>query len=659
MMKRRKSPKYYLSLLFLCIFLSPSPSQVQVERSKDKALIRGVPYYLHSVKKGETTYSISKAYGIAPEQLVKYNTGTRNGIKENQILRIPVSLVPPPAFNQVPQAQQGSRDEKEFIYHRLQQGETIYSLSKKYNVTIEEILKSNPGIDISKLPLDSEIAIPRKDILMTNQQVTGPPDSKYYYHRVVKGETLASIAKRYGLTLRSLRRENRDARFPQVGDYLKIPGMKPVQVPVESPVAEDTVSQINEEKVTSAEKPAGWTPVTSLNGSVNLAVMLPFYIDENSQRFEIDSSQVVKGKKSYKVINRPDDWIYPRSVGFVELYEGILLAADTLRSLGLDINIHTFDIRNDTIELTRLIQAGRFDNIDIIIGPVHSRNLSIIAGFAGPRGIPVVSPVPLLNNSVLANNPLLFIANPSLEVAQKCIAVKTLDYPEDNILLIHDDSTRLYETSGFENMLLNELQSKIPASQIKLRDFLFYSKSVFGTDSINRLGKALSDKNSNLVIIDSEDSPVMSESITDIHTLSRKYDIKVFGYPNMRYLNNLDPKIFFDLGLMIYSPYWIDYSKNNVKHFLSDFIKKFRTQPSEMSYAWQGYDIVYYFLSGLSLHGKGFLDHPEIHNPELLQTQFDFQRGAITDGFENKKLFLIRYSNNYQLELIDGTLSSP
>ncbi len=48
-------------------------SQVVVERSKDKVVISGVPYYLHQVKKGETAYSISKAYGITAEDLTKEN----------------------------------------------------------------------------------------------------------------------------------------------------------------------------------------------------------------------------------------------------------------------------------------------------------------------------------------------------------------------------------------------------------------------------------------------------------------------------------------------------------------------------------------------------------------------------------------------------------
>jgi ABC-type branched-subunit amino acid transport system substrate-binding protein len=370
-------------------------------------------------------------------------------------------------------------------------------------------------------------------------------------------------------------------------------------------------------------------------------------------RSEIDSSKSAKGKKIYKVINRSDDWIYPRSLGFVEMYEGILLAADTLRSLGLDVDINAFDIKNDTDEVIRLINSGRLASMNLIIGPVFSNDLALVASYAGSLGIPVVSPVQLSNNSALVNNPTLFMASSSLEVAQNAIARKIADFYNSNLILIHSDSeVENQDYNRFKGMVLNELSTKMPFEEIKLKDFVFYSRSLFGNDSINRLAHALSDHSPNVIIIASEDGPVMSESLTNVHALSRKYNLNVFGYPNMRYLDNFDHKICFDLGLMIYSPYWIDYSRKNVKQFNSDFREKFFTEPSEISYAWTGYDISYYFLSGLAIYGREFIAHPEIHNPELLHTNYDFRRKSVSDGFENERLFLVRYSNNYDLELV-------
>jgi hypothetical protein len=154
-----------------------------------------------------------------------------------------------------------------------------------------------------------------------------------------------------------------------------------------------------------------------------------------------------------------------------------------------------------------------------------------------------------------------------------------------------------------------------------------------------------------VVIIASEDAPVISETLTDLHGLAKKFNLTVFGYPAMRGLDNLDPKYFFDLDLLIYSPFWIDYSRRDVKQFNADFRRKFLTEPVEMSYSWLGYDIVYYFISGLAIFGKDFIIHPEIHNPDLLQTEFDFRRKSNNDGFENYKLFPVRFTKDYQVIL--------
>jgi hypothetical protein len=394
----------------------------------------------------------------------------------------------------------------------------------------------------------------------------------------------------------------------------------------------------------------GYTPVTDLKGTLNIAVMLPFYLQENSVRRDVDSSNVVKGRKSYKVNRVAEDWIYPGSIDFLEMYEGILLASDTLRALGLNINLHIYDIKDDTIEITRLIKSGKLSDMDLIIGPVYSHNLSIVSEYAKELGIPVVSPVPLMNNSALVKNPTLYMASSSLEIAQKALAKKISEYYDYNIVFIHADSLGVdQDVKRFKNLIFTELSYKLPYEDIKFKEFLFYSRSMFNNDSINRLSHALSEQSKNLIVIASEEPSVISEVIDIISGLTRRFNIKLLGYPVIRDLDRLDQKELFDIDILVYSPYWIDYSKNNVRQFNLDFMQKFHTQPLEKSYAWQGYDIAFYFLSGLAMHGKSFIDHPEIHNPDLLQSEFDFRRKSSADGFENHKLFMVRYTKDYQV----------
>jgi len=624
-------------------------SQVLVERSKDKVIISGVAYYIHQVKKGETAYSVSKAYGITVEDLDRENPPAVYGIKEGESLRIPVKMV---TDTQAPEIVPLKRehDDTRFIYHDLRPGETVYSLSKSFGVSENEIIQSNPGIDINKLSIGTEIAVPKRQF-MASQQKFDEQEKKYIYHKVIEGESISSIAKKYGLTVRQLRRENRDLRFPQVGDFVRIPGSQTAEVPEPVPAKADTIIPVDEIVPVKIVR-SGYTQVKDLKGSMDVAVLLPFYLHENSSRTDIDSSKFVKGKRVYKSIQVSDDWIYPGSVDFLEMYQGILLASDTLRSLGLNINIHTYDIKDDSIEVEKLINTGKLSNMDLIIGPVYSRNLVRVSSYAGRLGIPVVSPVPLVNNSALYNNPTLFMSSASLEVAQKALAKKIGEYYDHNIVFIHADTLDIDEdVKRFKNLIFNELSYKLPFEDIKFKEFKFYSKSMFNNDSINRLSHALSEQANNVVIIASEDPAVISEVIDNVSGLSRRFNLKLFAYPVLRDLTRLDQKELFDMDILVYSPIWIDYSKKNVKRFNLNFRQKFYTQPLEKSYSWQGFDIAFYFLSGLAMHGKSFIEHPENNYPDLLQSEYDFVRVNNGDGFENHKLFMVRYTKNYEVIL--------
>jgi LysM repeat protein len=152
-------------MILAIVFSTDAYSQVVVEKSKDKVIISGVPYYIHQVKKGQTAYSISKAYAISVEDLVKENPSAVYGVNEGQSLRIPVKPASVEVAGATNQANKQQKDENKFIYHSLQRGETVYSLSRSYGVSENEIIQSNPGIDINKLSIGTEIAIPRREFM--------------------------------------------------------------------------------------------------------------------------------------------------------------------------------------------------------------------------------------------------------------------------------------------------------------------------------------------------------------------------------------------------------------------------------------------------------------------------------------------------------------
>ncbi|HEX2920006.1 MAG TPA: LysM peptidoglycan-binding domain-containing protein [Bacteroidales bacterium] len=607
-------------------------SQVPVEISSEKVIISGYQYYIHTVKKGQTRYSITRAYGITLDELYADNPSAEEGLNEGQTLKIPVKAQIKVAT--LTQVKAPVKDESRYIYHRLKPGETIYSLSRLYGVSESEIVQSNSGIEINKLPVGSEIAVPKRDFMNPKERFV-IQDQKYFYHKVEKGETLSSIARKYGLTLREIRKENKNVRFPQVGDTVRIPASNAPSIPqADQQVVTNTLPPVIEDTVPKLLRPEGFTPIGKLEGSIDIAVLLPLYLEENMKRPE----------------DVPEEWIYPLSTDFLEMYNGILLATDTLRSLGLDIRINTFDIKSDTLEVKRLINSRKLDEMDLIIGPVFSPDLRIVSRYASERGIPVVSPVSLINNSVLEGNQTTFMANASLEVAQKALSSEISRYYASNLVFIHTDSLKSdVDVKNYRNLIFSELNKKTNYEEIQFKELIFYPRTAFRNDSINRISHSLSENRENIIIIASEDPVVVSRVLSLILDLSKRYNVKVFGYPSMKYLDDLDTKLFFELNQLILSPYRINYSEPDVRQFNLDYLKKFLTMPVETSYAWIGYDICYYFISGIATHGKTFIDHPEIHNPKLLQNEFVFERESAQDGFENKKLFRLRYTKTYDV----------
>jgi LysM repeat protein len=651
-MQKQKSGILIIFFLLNLFFPATVTAQVVVEKSKDKVIISGKPYYIHIVKKGETSYSISKAYGISVDDIVRENPTASRGIKDGQSLRLPVvdNNAKPATVAQPKIVVQ--RDETKFIYHKLSKGDTVYSLAKKYGVSEDEILLSNPGVEINKLSVNTEIAIPKRQFTTTTQTFEAP-EKDYITYKVSKGESISSIAEKFGVTVREIRKENRGTTFPKVAEEIRIPVSRIADVKQKPDMIADTVKISEEIPEEGSERPEGYTPVGELRGKYNIALMLPMYYPENSRRAEIDSSQTIKGKHIKKVLRRSDSWIYDGTIPFLELYQGVIIAADTLRSKGLDISLYLYDIKEDTSETVRLIESGSLENMDLIIGPAYSKNLSIVADYGSRKDIPVVSPVPLWSNSAVAGKPFLFMANPSLEVAQEAISKQVSEYASSNFVFIHSDTLRNDESvTAFKNMIFRELTAKMPFEEIRFKEFLFKNRSSLSFDSINRLEHALSNKGDNTIIIASEDPSVLSESIMDLHSLTRNYKVRFIGYPRVRELANLDPKLFFELGLELYTPYWIDYKEDDIKAFNRSYRQKFLTEPSEESFAWEGYDLTYYFISGLAIHGKRFLRRPEIHNPDLLETEYNFIRMGDDNGFENHNLYHLWYSPEMEIKVI-------
>jgi LysM repeat protein len=154
--------------------------------------INGKPFVVHKIERGETLYSISKRYGVTVDQILEHNPDADAGLEVDQILKVPyVTRTPKRPSN-------GNN-------HIVGTGETLFSISRQYGVSIDELKQWNNLTD-NALALGQELVIKKKNTLA----VTPPLEVKSTrtVHTVAAKETMFSITRQYGITVEQLREWN-------------------------------------------------------------------------------------------------------------------------------------------------------------------------------------------------------------------------------------------------------------------------------------------------------------------------------------------------------------------------------------------------------------------------------------------------------------------
>ncbi len=183
-------------------------------------LINGKPHVVHQVGEKETLYSLSKRYGTTVADILVQNPTADAGLEVGQILKIPyVGKAKPPVTTKTADG----------IVHRVAPKETLFSIARHYNVSVDDIrawnnLKDNP------LSVGQEILIRQKTV--TPPVEIKPVATAAKTHTVAAKETLYSIARMYGMTVPKLKEWNSltDAEL-KIGQVLSVAAPAPGEVP--------------------------------------------------------------------------------------------------------------------------------------------------------------------------------------------------------------------------------------------------------------------------------------------------------------------------------------------------------------------------------------------------------------------------------------------
>ncbi len=167
-------------------------------------------YLIYSVKSGDSLYSIANKYNTTVNTLMSVNNLTSSNLKINQQLLIPKSEeveieIKPGAGT-------------EYI---VVSGDSLYSIAKKYNVTVDQIKNAN-NLESNLLSVGQKLLIPTGEATIEKEETPSVGGINYV---VQKGDNLYSIANKYGITIEQLKNANNlTTNLLQVGQILLIPG---------------------------------------------------------------------------------------------------------------------------------------------------------------------------------------------------------------------------------------------------------------------------------------------------------------------------------------------------------------------------------------------------------------------------------------------------
>ena len=237
-----------IKLIFLVAHLWTAPDRYAPSDSLRMETINGKSFVIHQVDEQETLYGISRRYGATIAQILEYNQEADAGLSVGQILKVPY----------VPRAAVAAPGKD---YHTVAAGETLFSISRLYNLAVED-LKSMNNLTSNALSVGQRLLVKSTGTPAVQPEVRGT--TVVGYHNVAPQETLYAIARQYGVTIQQLKEwNNLEGSNLEAGQLLRVaaPGIKPPDMPLtdstQRPVEQAPVAPPRETVVKISENVAG------------------------------------------------------------------------------------------------------------------------------------------------------------------------------------------------------------------------------------------------------------------------------------------------------------------------------------------------------------------------------------------------------------------
>ncbi len=568
----------------------------------------------HTVTQGQTLYSISKLYNTTVDEIIKFNPGSAEKLSIGQKLIIPSN------------SRETVKDNKNRKRHTIQPGETLYRLSKMYNITTDELCAANPGLSINNFRAGETIVIPLKKNEVNEERepaATPQPNDKKNpvivgTHKVQRKESIESICKDYGITVEELI----DANPTLQGKRLKRKMVLNIPAPAAKP--EPAIKEVVKEE----KKEVAKTINKGINDDkvLNVAVVLSFLLDSYAPK---EQSRMV------------------------EYYQGVLMAVEQLKREGYSFVINTYDAGPKENSLDSLLGSSDFDEVELLIGASYPKHNKELAKFAKEREIPLLIPFSSKKDEAI-DNPTVYVANGIQSFILPEISSRfTKTFPNANVIFV-EDTTDNNKKEFVKSLTAELIKDSIPYTTLPMEQ-ISNGDSVLGT-----LSKAFIEEREFVVIPTSSSATTLNTLLPSLlHAKSidslNVAKFKLFGYPEWQIHAKDTRELMYETDTYFYATFYSHYALPRVAEFQEDFIRWYNRgiQNIYPRYGMLGYDTGYFFLLAASLYGNQMHENIERVPFNPVQSDFKFERISEKDGFINKKFFFIHFCPEYYIDKMD------
>ena len=584
----------FISIMCLC-FCCLSNAQVTDNTPTNNhniptIAVNGKQYYQYSVQPKETIYGLSKRFNISQEELLAMNPFLSEGLKIGHVLTIPVREATTTDGNP--------------------QQNTQISQTESQSETAEDTQPTAPKTKLADEPDDNASAT--QD---TDEGDFYHSDNEQIYTVTKRKERLSEIAKKFKVDIETIRQLN--PRIPnslRKGSVVILPN-KEVEVLTEKvqnmqqeiDSARDSVRTLLE-RIQHLVAQVDTTP----RNSVSTALLLPFMIGDTT------------GISNER---------------YVEFYEGALMAADTLKKMGISVHIEAYDIGNTLYRTQLCLKNNDLSKHDFIIAAANTDQIPYLSEWCKEQKVKLVLP---FSSRVVEteNNPYIYQVNaPQNMVNEGILKLDTSKYAGKNIILI-----RTYnEANDEKGQLFKATRRQLIDYKIPFHEMIEYEGDDDFQDSISA---RMSNTKPNLVIpcasSMSEANRIISMVGAVVNFLPSAYKVEMWGYPEWVALNKSNLPVLHNLNTTIYGSYFANFNREDVRQFQINYSLNFgkdllNTFPR---YAMMAYDIMLQF-SEMATYRQ--------FNVAALQHEMHFKQTHEQSGWYNNSIYLIHYKRNQEV----------